>query len=166
MYQVLLLTMPLLMIAAAISDIQRHIIPNSICIALAITGLCVVALSGMHWLDALKQLGVGAAALVIGFLLFAFGVWGGGDGKLIAAGALWFDPSAALTFLIYTLLAGGAVALIGLAAYFFRVMLWRIPSLRALPIERWREVTPYAVGIAIGAIAAFPNATLYSIGFP
>lgn len=162
-----LLALPAMMIAAAVTDIREYRIPNWTSAGLALGGLLAIAvacaLAGMTWQQAATQLGVGAAALAIGFALFALGVWGGGDGKLIGAAALWFDPGAVGAFALYTALAGAGVALTGLGLFFFRVQLWRIPALRALPVEKWASRTPYGVAIAIGALAAFPETLLFRL---
>ena len=38
-------------------------------------------------------LGAGAVMLIAGFALFAAGIFGGGDAKLLAASAVWFGWS-------------------------------------------------------------------------
>jgi len=44
--------------------------------------------------------------------MFAFGWLGGGDAKLMAATALWWQWDEAVIYLIYTTMLGGALALI------------------------------------------------------
>lgn len=91
------------------------------------------------WPDAMFQLGVAAAALVLFFGAFQLGMMGGGDVKLIAALALWFPFPAFAQLLVVMSLAGGVVTL-------------------ALLIERrlkGREVeVPYGVAIAIAGLLA------------
>lgn len=157
--------LPAMMFVAALTDLREYRIPNWTSGWLAIGGLAAIALSGMAWTDAGLQLAMGAAALALGVLLFALGVWGGGDGKLVAAAALWFDPSSMLMFLLYTSFAGAGMAVIALALNYFKVLLWRIPILRRLPIEHWAKRSPYGVAIAIGALAAFPESLLFRLAF-
>lgn len=157
--------LPAMMLVAAITDLREYRIPNWTSGWLAMGAFAAIALSGMPWTDAAWQLGLGAAALALGVLLFALGVWGGGDGKLVAAAALWFDPGSILSFLLYTTLAGAGLALVALALNYFRVLLWRIPALRALPLEHWAKRSPYGVAIAIGALIAFPESLLFRLAF-
>jgi prepilin peptidase CpaA len=44
--------------------------------------------------------------------LFALGIIGGGDVKLLAALALWFDPSSFLKLIVIMALAGGVISLV------------------------------------------------------
>lgn len=165
MSAIVLAFLPVCLTIAALSDLRAYIIPNTVVAATALAGLAAILVSDLSLDAALAQLSVAFGALAFGFALFSLGVWGGGDGKLIAAAALWFDPSSALSFLIYTLIAGGAVALIGLGAYQMRGWLWRFALLRALPLERWSGHTPYGVGIALGALLAFPQSALFHAAF-
>lgn len=57
----------------------------------------------------------GAAAFAVGALLFARGVWGGGDAKLVAAVALCTGFAGLPRFLAVMALTGGALALAVLA---------------------------------------------------
>ncbi len=157
--------LPALLALAAIEDARAYLIPNWISALVAILGVAAILASGMPVSAAAAQIGMGAAGFALGFALFAVGVWGGGDGKLVAATALWFDPSAALAFAVYTVLAGGAVGLVGLALHFFRPLIWRVAAFRALPLEKLNAHTPYGVAIAIGAIAAFPSTLIFKIAF-
>jgi prepilin peptidase CpaA len=93
--------------------------------------------------------------------MFAAGWIGGGDAKLFAAAALWIGLPGMLSYLVFTCLAGGALAA-GLVAL-------RLPSVRAaLPagpawfcrLAQPGENVPYGVAIAIGALAAYPASSL------
>ncbi|MEI9891606.1 MAG: prepilin peptidase [Caulobacteraceae bacterium] len=159
--------LPLLAILAAGLDLTSYTIPNWISLTLAgafgllaaTAGLPVGALEG-HAL-------AGAAALVAGMGLFAFGWIGGGDAKLLAACCLWFGWPDAQAFLLDTALAGGAFA------FFLLVMRGQmvrpfIPDLSAGPdFSAWigrlitpGESAPYGVAIALGALIAFPSSQL------
>lgn len=86
-----------LLLAASISDIRKKIIPDSICLGIALTGMLDFEL--------VKLAGILAAAL---FLITAllFGGMGGGDIKLMAAAGLvlGFSKSMAATFIGLTAL--------------------------------------------------------------
>ena len=126
-------------VAAAGYDLVRRVIPNWLNL--------IVLIAGGAW--AFFDPNAGAAwshiahfviALVAGMLLFKFGAWGGGDGKLYAASAVSLPLAAAPMFALTTAVAG--VLLVIVFGIVRRVS--KVPaSLSALP---------YGVAIAVGAI--------------
>jgi prepilin peptidase CpaA len=111
----LLYVFPGLMICAALWDLTTFEIPNwlSLALVLAFAALAVVAPIGAG--EAFSRLGLGAAVLGVGILLFLKGLMGGGDIKLLAASAVWVGWSDFLFFLMVTAILGGLVALLVLA---------------------------------------------------
>lgn len=132
--------------AAAASDIWCRRIPNLLVLALAALAVLRIGLAlasdpgpGAVGADVL----VSAAVFAFGALAFSLNLLGGGDVKLLAAGALWTGAPAAGAFLMATVLAGGVLALgfliAGIASRGFGGLA-RKPSL------------PYGVAIAAGGI--------------
>lgn len=130
------------LIAAAISDLRFFRIPNylpAILILLfgvvsVVTGYSAISIDNvLHFL----------AALAIGMILFSRGWIGGGDAKLYAAAALWFDWAGAVALIFTTTIAGAALAMILIAA--------RMLGLRKNVPREDRRI-PYGVAIATGAI--------------
>ncbi|MCY4012156.1 MAG: prepilin peptidase [Gammaproteobacteria bacterium] len=78
---------------AAWTDWRRRVVPNAVPVALA--GLWLLAGAG-GWaalgVDPLAAVVCGGAALVFGLVGHALGWIGAGDGKLLAALALWLGP--------------------------------------------------------------------------
>ena len=104
--------------------------------------------------------GTGLAALAVGIALFALRVMGGGDAKLAAACLLWLGPAALPSFMLWTALAGGALAVSLLLAR-------RAPAPFAARGPHWvgrllsRDAdVPYGIAIAVGALVAFPLSPL------
>lgn len=133
---------------AGVSDLRSHRIPNSLSAALiALYPMYVLAApAAVPWLHAVA---VSIAVLAAGFALFALKLLGGGDGKLLAAAALWAGPVYIFDFLVITALAGGALALVFLSPL-------RMALASALPEGGLRErmladVLPYGVAIAAGS---------------
>lgn len=98
------------------------------------------------------------AVFLLTFIMFAVGVWGAGDSKLLLAYALW-TGFAGLKVLIFVMAVTGG--LLGLFALFVKKYK---PFARA-PEGQWigrvqsgESVVPYGVAIAAGAFAAFYNA--------
>ena len=100
---------------------------------------------------------VAAMVLVASFEIYAAGLWGGGDAKLLGAAALWFGWPTLAQFAIYTVLAGGTLA--------GAVVLWNIMHIDQEVrghtwMTRWTNINakiPYAVAFAIGGMLAFPG---------
>ena len=148
---------PTLVIAAALRDATTMTIPNRLTLFTAAAfapAALLVGLSPLAWGLALAG---GAAALVAGMVMFALGWVGGGDAKLFAACGLWLGASAAVPFLMWTALAGGALAAAILAG---RRAAEMAPGWGPLWLQRLMqkgEGLPYGVAIAAGALVAFPQ---------
>jgi prepilin peptidase CpaA len=101
-----------LMIAAAVIDFRRLVIPNTLVIALcALWPLHAGSLRGAGLLVAVESIAVAALVLVAGSALFARGLVGGGDVKLLAAACLWTGAAGVPRLLLGTALIGGVLAL-------------------------------------------------------
>ena len=157
-----LIVFPALAIVAALSDATSMTIPNWISAALALVVLPAALLAGASWSVIGLSFGLGIAALVVAAGMFALHWIGGGDAKLFAAGALWLGPTGAGPFLLWTAIAGGALAVCLLGAR-------RMSALTGLPVRppTWIERLlapagdiPYGIAIAAGALAAFPQSEL------
>ncbi len=99
------------------------------------------------------HLAAGAVVLLAAIALYAVGGFGGGDGKLLAAAALWIGFEGLVTYLAFVSIAGGVLAV---AILIYR----RVPAVEALPIPDWalklhKQGTgiPYGIAIAAGASA-------------
>lgn len=157
----LLLILPILAIVGGLKDLVSYTIPNWISLALIAAFVPAALISGAPLAQIGLCLAVGVSALVLGMAMFAAGWIGGGDGKLLAACALWIGWPGALTFLLYTGLAGGVLtfAILGLrSGYLVPVMAGGPAWLRKLATQDGD--LPYGVAIAAGALWAFPHGAL------
>jgi prepilin peptidase CpaA len=127
---------------AAVTDSLSRRIPNRLCAALALLGLVriAVALVGGELAASGLDLAAALAIFALAALAFRFGALGGGDVKLLAAGALWLGAAALGPYLLATVLAGGALAVL--------FVTWRL----ALPARAAGPSLPYGVAIAAGGI--------------
>ena len=157
----ILISFPFCLLAAAITDLQRFIIPNWTSILLAISFFICAIASGLSFEAIAAHLAVGAAGLAVGFTLFALGLWGAGDGKLLAAAALWFDPIAAASFVLYGSMAGGVLGAVSIAFIAFHANFGRYIGFDLPLLARLRTQTPYGVAIAAGAMIALPESDLF-----
>ncbi len=145
---------------AMYSDITRFEIPNTLSILLAAAYLpyalsldIELAIIGRHYI-------IGFATLAVGFLLFVLGVIGGGDSKFVAAVVIWLEAGDLLSYLFFTTVFGGFLAII--------VVLFRLINLP----PRWMDSPtiaklhdknsglPYALAIGGAGLVFFPKILL------
>ncbi len=155
--QLLLLVFPFAMALGAATDLLTMKIPNALTLALTSAFLVVAPIAGLTWSDMLSHLGAGSLMLLAGILLFSLGWIGGGDAKLLAAGALWLGFEPLVLFLAYVTVFGGALAIAILA--YRRVPAGAFPLLPdwAARLHAKNGAMPYGVAIAAGALAIYPT---------
>jgi len=136
----LLVAFAALLVAAAVTDIRSRIISNRLNIAIALLAPFYWLASGLPvWPDMALQLALGIGMFGIFAMLFALGLMGGGDVKLLAAVALWFPWQALMLLLLIMALLGGVITLV-------TVIHHRLTRRMGQP-----EV-PYGVAIALAAM--------------
>ncbi|TRO95641.1 pilus assembly protein CpaA [Glycocaulis profundi] len=152
-----LLGFALLMLLAAWTDARAYTIPNWISGAIiALWPLGAFAL-GLTWAEAGMSLLTGLAVLAVMIGLWAPGWIGGGDAKLIAAGALWFGWPGAVTFILLAGVCGGVLALaLVLARRFAPAMPGMKAEWMADGVLAQGSPAPYGIAIAAGALWAIP----------
>ena len=144
-----LLAFDAVLILAALDDIRRLHISNLFPLAMVAFFVVHVALTGLSP-DLWQHLVSFAAVLVVGIFLFARGLIGGGDAKLLASTALWFNLQGLWILLPAVTIVGGFIALL------LVMIRWMVPA-RATPGAKWaalrrRGPIPYAVPICVGGI--------------
>lgn len=161
--------MSLAMCAAIVSDIATFRIPNILPITAA--AAFIPAVIAQDWLVSamLWNVSAGVTVLLVCFALFMRGIIGGGDAKLLAAGALWTGWNALYAYIFFVAVIGGVFAVviliyrrIPLPIVFARVG-W-LARLHSDPTH-----VPYGVAIGSGMIvclsrAPLTNAILQDIG--
>ena len=154
-----------LCIYAALRDIETLTITNGTNAAIAFLFVPAVIIAAPGWDVAGAHLMAGLAAFAISVLLFTFGVFGGGDAKMIPGVMLWLGPAAAMPFLVVMAVTGGALAILVVLA-----RKW-VPAGAAPDFARETLLTgngvPYGVAIAAGAILCAPLSPLLApMGLP
>jgi prepilin peptidase CpaA len=110
---VLLGALACLLVAAAITDLRSRIISNWLNLAIAVMAPLYWLAAGISfWPDMLLQLSLGLGVFALFAGLFAFGMMGGGDVKMLAALALWFPWTALLFLLVMMAMIGGVVTVV------------------------------------------------------
>ena len=99
-----------LLVIAALTDMKSRIISNRLNIAVAVLApLFWMATDLPLWPGIALQLALAGAIFAVFALMFALGMMGGGDVKLLAALALWFPPQPMLLLLLIMSILGGVV---------------------------------------------------------
>lgn len=139
------------LLVAAAWDIVTFRIPNS----LNLTFLALFPLAALlapQPVDWLWHLAAGGAVLAAGFVLFALGLLGGGDVKLLAVAALWLGWDRLPAFTLSVALLGGGLALL--------LLLLRRPAVamvlahlgRTPAVLQQGAAIPYGIAIAAGGL--------------
>lgn len=158
MYETLILSVfPLMVMAAGISDFFTFKIPNWLNALIALSVIPFVVYLGMPLEVFAWHVVAGLLFFVIGLGLFAGGLIGGGDAKMLAACALWIGWDRLMEFGVITVLAGGALVMAMTAWQFLStrkdagLLAWAKSFLGKQP------QLPYGIAIAAGSIVVFPG---------
>jgi prepilin peptidase CpaA len=145
---------------AAANDLFTMKIPNRISLALVGGFVAIAVVTRMP----LETFGIHVACafcvLALTFTLFSMNYLGGGDAKLMAAGALWMGGAHIGEFLAFVTIFGGALSVLILG---YRRM---IPVSVSFP--PWAQrlhlaggPIPYGIAIAAGGLMLFPATELF-----
>ena len=137
---------------AAYGDVRRYLIPNRISL-LVLATYAIFSLSAailpdfypsINWFSGLIT---GGAVLTVGLVLFARGIMGGGDVKLLASTSVWAGTAYVYDLLMTTALVGGLLAV---AVALIRLRQPQPASAESAPVAD--VALPYGVAIAAGGI--------------
>ena len=144
-----------LLSVAAYTDLRARRIPNTIPVLVIALFIVVLAFTPdlrevWHW-----RLASFSIAFIVGFILFATRIMGGGDVKLFAALALWHPLSDLGALAILTAVAGAGVALFFAALDFYQARRNASPETSVLSDLRQslKARIPYGVAIFLGQAA-------------
>ena len=153
-----------LCIYAALRDVETLTITNGLNLTIAFLFFPAMIIAAPGWDVFGAHLATGAIAFLISVLLFAFGVFGGGDAKMIPGVMLWLGPEATIPFLTAMAMVGGLLAIFVILARRF-VPAGAAPGFALETLQAGNGV-PYGVAIAGGAIySASTSPLLTSINF-
>ncbi len=150
------------MMATVYKDATSMTIPNTISLVLIAAFFIIFPFVWQGWANFGEHLAAGGLMLVIGFAMFAFNGLGGGDAKLMAAISLWWTWPDLLVFVMYTTLAGGAVAIFILIGRQF-VPARLITSPWVYNMIKDNTKMPYGLALAAGALGTLPQSDIFKI---
>ncbi len=157
----ILMTFPIAMAFAAANDLFTMKIPNRVSMALVAGFVAVALLSRMPLETFAMHFALALCVLAVTIALFSLNMLGGGDAKLLAAGALWMDGEHLVEFLAYVTIFGGVLAVVFLGYRNFAP-----PNGFARPtwgkrLHATGGPIPYGIAIAAGGLVAFPATALF-----
>lgn len=157
------------LLVAAVWDLATFRIPNVLnLVYLALFPVAALLAPGpVDWLWHLAAFGL---VFVVGIAMFSFGLFGGGDVKLLIVAALWLGWHNLLELVVWVSLAGGAVALMAVleTSPIGQWLLARLHLPRFVvkeeaverdegadetPPKKPRRHIPYGIGICVGGLA-------------
>jgi prepilin peptidase CpaA len=149
--------LPVLVIIAAASDVMSLRIPNWLTLTTALLFFPMALITHMPLEVFGWHLLAGALLFAAGFVFFSFGLFGGGDAKLLAAAGLWFGTAQTAQFLVLTVVAGGVLAAIVGAWAALQIDWYVKDSSIGKKFADLKPNVPYGFAIAVGAIMAYPG---------
>ncbi len=152
-----LVLFPLAMIYAGLMDLVTLRIRNMLVVGIGCAWLVLAPLAGFSLSELGASAAVGGFVLVVTFTFFALGWIGGGDAKLAAVTALWFQPQEALIYFAYASVLGGILTLVivQLRTTAIPMIFYRVPWIAQLHDSR--TGVPYGAAMAPAALLVFPD---------
>ena len=158
----LLLILFVVTMASCVSDFRSLRIPNSH--SLAVIGLFIPAYLfapdsfGLWWYPFL------AAGLMffISYVMFCYGLMGGGDSKLATALALWVGLKGLMIYVFWMAVAGGVIAAFGLWLKAKKPFKNPTEGSWIAQAQGGRNAVPYGIAITVGAWAAIFHTESFS----
>ena len=138
----------LLLLLASLEDLWRLQIEDWLSAGVALGAFTSLAVDGPA-VGLWQNLLLFALVLGVGTLLFRRGWMGGGDVKLLAACALWFDLGQGWKMLVAVAIAGGIESVL---IMMLRLLPWSESCRRRFEWLRMDEALPYGVAIAAGML--------------
>jgi len=159
---ILLLVFPALMAFAGELDLVTMTIPNKVSIALVV-GFLIAAVAVQMPLEQFGvHVAVGASMLAVTVALFAFGVLGGGDAKLLAAAGLWIGFDQLFGYMFYVAVLGGLLSLVLLAYRGILPPTWLLNQQWAMRLHGKKTGIPYGIAIGGAGLMVFPATTWFA----
>lgn len=156
---------PAALIIAAFNDLYEFKIPNWVSTLLVVSFFAGAVFLLPTPTAVFESLMLSIGALIVGFILFARNIIGGGDAKLFSATTLWVGFPGFAAFLLNMALAGAFLAL-------FLLIFRKTPALPIYAHAPWllrlhqrpRDI-PYAVAICVGGLLSFQETLYFQLMF-
>lgn len=151
--------LPVLLTVAAAYDMVKFTIPSDLLVALLLGFAVFAAVTGLEGAVIGGHLLAGGIGFGLGLGLYAFGIVGGGDAKLLGVAGLWLGLHDLAPYLVFSGLLG-CFLLLALGAM-------RRAALPQFLVHPWilrltdpQTGTPYGMALAGGLFAVLPHAEI------
>lgn len=148
---------PGLVVLAAATDMFTMTIPNKLCLVLVAAFFIAIPFADLALYDVAWHVAAALIALSVTFLLFASGVFGGGDAKLTAAIVLWLGPNLALDFALLAAIFGGVLTATIVLLRVFRTYAVNINAPWAVRLMSSEVGIPYGIALSAAAMIVFTS---------
>ena len=157
-----LILFPLAMVYAGVMDLLTLKIRNALVLAIGVVWLILAPLAGFSLVELGWSAAVAMLVFACTFAFFALGWIGGGDAKLAAVAALWFQPQEALLFFIYASLLGGLLTLLilRLRMRMLPATLCRVPWI--VQLHDSGAGVPYGAAMGPAALIVLPQTAWFA----
>jgi prepilin peptidase CpaA len=148
---------PFMMIFSSFSDLFSMNISNKVSLILVVAFVGFAFTLGMDFHTILWHFLTFALVLVVGFILFALNIIGGGDAKLAASTALWLGWAHTGPYIVLASFIGGLLTLLILK---FRSGLIpeKLNSLEwVLRLHDSKNGAPYGIALGLAALIIYPS---------
>ena len=148
------------MFTAAYKDLTTMTIPNWVSLLVLGGFVLVMPFVWQGWAVLGEHILVGLTVFAVSFVLFAIGGLGGGDSKLMAATAFWWQWPDLAIYIVYTALAGGVLAAFVLfGRKFLPARILTAPW--AYKLIKDEKNIPYGLALAFGALVTLPQSEIF-----
>lgn len=148
------------MLSAAYKDATTMTIPNWISLALIAGFFLIIPFIWPGWAELGTHILVGFTFFLAGFAMFAFGWLGGGDAKLMAATALWWQWPDAILYVFYTTIIGAVLSIFLMVGRKF-IPVRVLTSPWAYKMFKDEKKMPYGLALAAGALLTLPKSEIF-----
>jgi prepilin peptidase CpaA len=151
---IMTLTVLIVLLLSCISDVRALRIPNWH--SLVLIGCFFPAwLAAPQFFDGIgAHLGAMGIMLVVTYIMFTFGMMGGGDSKLGTALGLWVGMKGLLPFILYMSFAGGVLAVVSLIISKRKPFKKPVSGGWIEQAQAGKNSIPYGIAISLGAALA------------
>lgn len=144
---------------SAWSDVKGMTIPNHYALIVAGSFLPAYLVAYLTGVDVFSSVLVHIISVVVVFAvtfgMFAMGMFGGGDSKLITAFSLWFGGGKLALFTFVVAIAGSLVGVVALILKKWKPVKDPAENSWVYRVQNGENVVPYGVAIIIGAVVVF-----------
>lgn len=147
------------LLAASYTDYYSMKIPNVVCLAMMAGFVLTLPLTWQGLPVLGEHMMVGLTFFLAGFAMYAFGWFGAGDAKLMAAIAIWFGWSDALPFILYTTLFGAALGMFLMVGDKLIPIRLRTSEVGMRLFQGGKDM-PYGMALAAGALFVWPTSQI------